>query len=173
MGKRTFYLAMLATFVLMLTACNSGGPEVVVTVAPFEPPSKIEIVENEDDVKNAYTTRNKLGKYDNVSLEEGMAVAQIMCSRQHKITITVGNANPLNTYELTLDECPELLSGVPAQIVNTETTFSFECQNCTVGFVGELEYGEAYSVWRGNILVEPSNNGLPVLFLIPISEHWE
>ena len=167
MKERAFYWVSLFTFVLVLTACSSGVPQVVATATP-EPPSKVRLVENGDEVKNLYTTSHGFGTYEDVSLEQGMAAAQIMCVNQQ--TISAGNASLLNVYELNFDNCPELLSGVRAQIVNTETKYTFDCRNCTVTFTGEWEYGEGVSVWRGTIRIMATSDASPSLVFIPLRQ---
>lgn len=172
MSTRNFLVSLFVLFVLILTACGSPAP--VVQSTP-QPPSKIELVENGDDVKDVHITSHGVGEYEDVSLEEGMAEAQFLCSETFKdlpgYTFSVGVASLLNTSELLVTDCPALAIGVRTQIVNTSTHFYFECRNCTIAFAGEYEYGEGVSAWRGivTVTVTPGNTEPAVLVLIPVA----
>lgn len=159
--------SLLVLFSIALAACGSPAPAIA-TATPKAPESIVKLVENGDDVKNIYTTSHGFEGYDDVSLEQGMVAAQVMCKVQK--SISAGSASTLNTSPLSLEDCPELATGVKMQIVNTQTAYSFECQNCNVTFDGTWEYGDGVRVWRGTVRITRTNDKEPVLNLVPLSQ---
>lgn len=169
--KRYTTLTLVGLFlVLALCACSLGEvklPQISANEpSPTSSPSIIRLVENGDDVKDSYTSGGPYG-YDDISLESGMAAAQILCETRY--SISAGTASLLNTHELTLDDCPELLDSVQVQIVNTATSYGLDCRHCDVTFDGEWEYGDGISAWRGTIQIIPLSDETPSLFFTPIT----
>ena len=166
MKAKLFVLFMLLA-IFASAACGSPAP--IAQTAP-QSPSVIKLVENNDDVKNVYTTYRGDGGYEDVSLEEGIAEVQFLCSDKQSFTFSVGVASTLNTSELTVTDCPALLTGVHVQIVNTSTHYGFDCRNCTIVYNGEWEYGEGVSAWRGTVTITKTGTESPSLYLVPISQ---
>lgn len=166
MSTRNLFVSLFVLSALVLTACGSPSP--IATVS--QPPSVITLVENNDDVKNIYTTSHADGGYEDVSLEAGMAEAQFLCGEKQAFTFSVGNASTLNASDLLVTECPDLATGIRAQIVNTTTHYGLDCQNCSVTFAGEWEYGNGVSAWRGTIKVVTTPGVEPAkLVLVPVT----
>lgn len=133
-----------------------------------KPESVVKLVENNDNEKNIYTTSHGFNRFDDVSLEKDMAAAQVMCKVQQ--SISVGGPSMLNADELTVEKCPELLTGVRMQVVDTQTKYSFDCRNCSVSFDGAWEYGQGVSTWRGTVRITPTSNKTPSLYLVPLRQ---
>jgi hypothetical protein len=166
MSRPTFRnLVIFLILAFVLTACDS---DFRLFKATPKPSSVVKLVENNDGKKDIYNTSHGLNSFDDVSLEQGMAAAQIMCKVQR--SISAGSASMLNASPLTLDNCPELSTGVRIQIVNTKTSYSFDCRNCTVDFNGDWEEGRGVRVWRGLVRITRTNDEEPTLYLVPLTQ---
>ena len=167
-----FTKLLLIVLLALLVACGSKAqntvqPVVVTTSKPTE--TIVQIVDDGDSDKDVHTvSRGGIG-FDDVYIEQGMADAQILCSV--KQNISVGSASLLNAVEYTIAQCPELLTGVEIQIVNTQTSIVFDCGNCTISFSsGNWEIGKGVKVWRGIITIKPTSEKMPDLVLYPLNQ---
>lgn len=163
--KRYSIFFILSALVAIFSIACSHPEEQTQKPETDETAILIELVENNDGVKNSYVNSGEKG-YATVRLEQGIAVATFDC--ETALSFTAGSASLLNVTDITTEECPALLEGVDVQTVNTDTFYSFDCRNCEVEFKGEWQRDEGISAWIGTIKVVPWNEGEGVtLFLVP------
>ena len=167
MLKRMVVVLLVA---LVLVGCGSvarnfAPPDGMTTQTPE---TFVQLVDNGDDVKDVRSVAHEWATFDDIYLEQGTAAAQILCSSTQNVS--VGSASALNAAEYTSDRCPELLLGVRAQIVNTQTVYAFDCRHCTVSFEGKWESGNGVKVWRGTIQITATSDKTPSLVLYPLNQ---
>ncbi len=164
-NRNPLFVLFFVLFPLILAACNAPA---IVVETPTEPPSKIELIENGDAVKNVHTVSHGAGEYEDVSLESGMAEAQILCGNP-EYTFSVGSYGLMNVSELSLSDCPDLATGVKVQLVGTSTKYGFDCWNCTIAMAGEWEIKDGISAWRGTVTITSISSEEPMLRLVPVT----